>query len=224
MRSGHPVELPAGAGNPFSPVGVLRESHEDPTMRTLVTFALAACVLASCRSDVRTVAAASPSSLTPTPVELFPPTSALLPQGTRIIIQSANLSLTVDDPAKALAQIEGAVMELGGFVASSNSWSSPGSPASSSLSARVPRDSLPALRRVAIGLSNQIQSDGTYSQDVTADHRQLHVRLQVVGACRRPPPATPDPRLRPRASRFAPDRPPDDRAGENQYRGPARRV
>ena len=149
-------------------------------MRTLLTFALAACLLASCRSNPIAVAAASPSSLTPTPVELFPPTSALLPRGTRIIIQSANLSLTVDDPAKALAQIEGAVIELGGFVASSNSWSSPGSPASSSLSARVPRDSLPALRRVAIGLSNQIQSDGTYSQDVTPDHRRLHERLQVL--------------------------------------------
>jgi len=126
------------------------------------------------------VAAATPSSLTPTPLESVPPAPADLPRGTRIIIQSANLSLTVDDPAKAVAQIEGAVMELGGFVVSSNSWSSPGSPASSSLSARVPRDSLPALRRVAIGLSNQIQSDGTYSQDVTPDHRRLHVRLQVL--------------------------------------------
>ena len=102
-------------------------------MRTLVTFALAACLLTSCRSNPTAVAAATPSLLTPTPTEFFPPTPALLPRGTRIIIQSANLSLTVDDPAKALAQIEGAVMELGGFVVSSNSWSSPGSPASSSL-------------------------------------------------------------------------------------------
>jgi len=149
-------------------------------MRTLVTFALAACLLTSCRSNPTAVAAATPSLLTPTPTEFFPPTPALLPRGTRIIIQSANLSLTVDDPAKGLAQIEGAVMELGGFVVSSNSWSSPGSPASSSLSARVPRDSLPALRRVAIGLSTQIQSDGTYSQDVTPDHRRLHVRLRQL--------------------------------------------
>lgn len=149
-------------------------------MRTLLIFALVACLLTSCQSNPMAVAPATPSLLTPTPVKLFTPTSALLPRGTRIIIQSANLSLTVDDPAKALAQIEGAVIELGGFVASSNSWSSPGSPASSSLSARVPRDSLPALRRVAIGLSNQIQSDGTYSQDVTPDHRRLHVRLQEL--------------------------------------------
>jgi hypothetical protein len=126
------------------------------------------------------VATATPSLLTPTPSEFFAATPALLTRGTRIIIQSANLSLNVDDPAKALAQIEGAVMELGGFVASSNSWTSPGSPASSSLSARVPRNSLPALRRVAIGLSNQIQSDGTYSQDVTPDHRRLLVRLRVL--------------------------------------------
>ncbi len=149
-------------------------------MRNLVTFALAACLLASCRSDTQALAAATPSLLTPAPTEFFPPAPALLPLGTRIIIQSANLSLTVDDPAKALAQIEGAVLELGGFVVSSNSWSSPGSPASSSLSARVPRDSLPALRRVAIGLSNQIQSDGTYSQDVTPDHRRLHARLKLL--------------------------------------------
>ncbi len=149
-------------------------------MRTLVTFALAACLLTSCRSNSLPVAATTPSSLTPTPSEFFPPTPARLLQGTRIIIQSANLSLTVDDPAKALAQIEGAVIELGGFVVSSNSWSSPGSPASSSLSARVPRDSLPALRRVAIGLSNQVQNDGSYSQDVTPDHQQLHERHQVL--------------------------------------------
>jgi hypothetical protein len=149
-------------------------------MRDLVTFALAAFLLTSCRSNALAVAATTPSPLTPTPYGSFPPTPARLPQGTRIIVQSANLSLTVDDPAKALSQIEGAVIELGGFVVSSTSWSSPGSPASSSLSARVPRDSLPALRRVAIGLSNQVQSDGTYSQDVTPDHRRLHERLQVL--------------------------------------------
>jgi hypothetical protein len=149
-------------------------------MRTLLTLALAACLLTSCRSNALAVAATIPSPLAPTPTEFFPPTPAVLPRGTRIIIQSANLSLTVDDPAIALARIEGAVMELGGLVASSNSWSSPGSPASSSLSARVPRDSLPALRRVAIGLSNQIQSDGTYSQDVTPDHRRLLARLREL--------------------------------------------
>ena len=152
-------------------------------MRHLLAYALAACLLSSCRPNetfAPTPNATPYSQLTPTPSGLFSPPPTNLPLGPRIVIYSASLSLSVEDPSKAMSQIEGAVLEMGGVVVSSSSWSSPGSATSSSLSARVPPDSLPTLRRIAIGLSAQVQSDGTYSQDVTADHRRLHKQLQTL--------------------------------------------
>jgi hypothetical protein len=152
-------------------------------MKRLVIFALAASLLSSCRPTGVFTPGPSPtpySSPTPTPVSAFSPTPTSLPQGPRTILQSASLSLTVESPAIALSRIQGAVLEAGGFVVSASSWSAPGSPGYSSLSARVPPESIPALRRVALGLSTQIQGDSTYSQDVTADYRRLHERLQTV--------------------------------------------
>jgi len=70
------------------------------------------------------------------------------------------------------------VEQAGGFVVSASSWSSPGSPAYSSLSARVPPESLSVLRRAALEIAEEVQSDSLYTQDVTSDYRLLHKRLQ----------------------------------------------
>jgi hypothetical protein len=80
----------------------------------------------------------------------------------------------------AISLVEEAILDAGGFVVSASSWSSPGSPGYSSLSARVPPDSLPKVRSVALELASQVQSDSTYSQDVTSECRQLQQRLQAV--------------------------------------------
>jgi len=152
-------------------------------MKRICIVALAAFLLSSCRPTGNFTPGLSPTALaspTPTPFFAFSPTPTSLPQGLRTILQSASLSLTVDNPANALSRIQGAVLEAGGFVVSSSSWSSPGAPGYSSLSARVPPESIPALRHVALGLSTQVQSDSAYTQDVTADYRRLHEHLQAL--------------------------------------------
>ena len=152
-------------------------------MKHLVAYALAVCLLASCRpadlaSPVATPTPSSPEvtvgceSCTPMPVEPW--------VGRRLILQSANLSLGVEDPVRVLAQIESAVSEMGGVVVSSSTWSSPGSPTAASLSARIPPEALLQLRRVAIGLASQVQNDSLYSQDATQDYLRLHRRLEEL--------------------------------------------
>jgi hypothetical protein len=152
-------------------------------MRNLVAIALAVCLLASCGPNEATLPVATPTGgaeATPTPFTSSTPPSSTLVRGGRIVVQSASLSLTVEDPGRALAQIESAIAEVGGVVVSSSSWSSPGSPASSNLSARVPPAELGNLRRIATGLASQVQSDGVYSQDATADYRRLNERLRTL--------------------------------------------
>lgn len=150
-------------------------------MKNLVAFALAVCLLASCRPADLPAAAATPTPCSPemtagcTPGT---PTPAGPWFGRQIILQSANLSLTVEDPIRVLAQIEGAVAEMGGVVLSSSSWSSPGAPSSASLSARISPEALPKLRRIALGLASQVQNDSLYSQDATQDYLRLRRRLE----------------------------------------------
>ena len=100
-----------------------------------------------------------------------------LPADTRIIIRSSSLSLIVDDPVEALSALEQAVQKSGGFVVSSSYWYSPDPGGYSNLNARVPSDQLPELRRAALKIASQVQSDSTYSQDVTSEYRLLHDRL-----------------------------------------------
>jgi hypothetical protein len=152
-------------------------------MRNLLVIALAASLLSACNPIGRFApgpSATPPPLPTPTLFSPFAPTPTTLPQGTRTIIRSASLSLTANDPVRAISQVEQAVLDAGGFVVSASSWSSPGSPGSSSLSARVPPDSLPKVRLDALELASQLQSDSTYSQDVTSEFRQLQQRLQAV--------------------------------------------
>lgn len=125
-------------------------------------------------------------SLTPSPGSgpgeaiPFPPTPTSLPGERPRIVHSASLSLTVEDPSTALSLLQEAIVDAGGFVASASSWSSPGSTPYASLSAKVPPDALPEVRRAAIGLALQLQSDSLYSQDVTLESLQLQDRLQAI--------------------------------------------
>ncbi len=103
-----------------------------------------------------------------------------LPTGTRIILRSSSLTLIVEDPAKALSALERAVEEAGGFVVSASYYSSPDYPGYASLNAQVPPENLPELRRAAMAIASQVQSDSLYSQDVTSDFRRLHERLNQL--------------------------------------------
>jgi hypothetical protein len=152
-------------------------------MNNWLPFALAASVLMSSCSTVR-----GPSLILPTVPAIpsaaarspDPETTTVLPPSLRRVAHSASLTIVVDDPSMALSRLQGAVLEAGGFVLSSSSWSSPGSPAYSNLSARIPSGSLSNLRQVALELATQVQSDSTYGQDMTIDLRQLQRRLQDV--------------------------------------------
>ena len=83
------------------------------------------------------------------------------------------MSLVVEDPRKVLATLEELVVEAGGFVTSASSYSSSESIAYANLSARVPPDMLPALRRAVLDLALQVQNDSMSSQDITHQYRSL---------------------------------------------------
>jgi Domain of unknown function (DUF4349) len=151
-------------------------------MKSLMLIALTACLMAACQPAEVAAPTATP---TPPSPSIAPPceacsTPAAPSQGSHRIVQSANLSLLVDDPVKVLAQIESAAAELGGLTISSSSWSSPGSPSSASLSVRLPPEALLSLRHLATGLASQVQSDNVYSQDVTADYARLQGRQREL--------------------------------------------
>ena len=142
-----------------------------------------AAVLAAC---------AAPSSMTigtPTPPQETPisagptpllPVAPPSPLFSRVAILSSSLSIVVEDPISALAEFEPMVEEAGGFIASASSW--PGSEGSgyANLSARVPPEALGSLRRAALQLGGQVQSESTYTQDVTMEYRSLLERLNDV--------------------------------------------
>ncbi len=146
-------------------------------MNTKLPIALAAFVLVSSCTPARGNTLEGPAARS-TPPAAF----SLLPQTAQQIAHSTSLTLTVDDPVVALSRLQGAVLEAGGFVLSSSSWSSPGSPANSNLSARVPSGSLFDLQQVALGLSIQVQSNSTYGQVMTFEIRQLQERLEAVNS------------------------------------------
>jgi len=152
-------------------------------MKHLVALALAASLLASCGPASIAATTATPTPFSPeisVGCESCTPAPAGPWIGRRLILQSANLSLAVDDPVRVLAQMEGAVAEMGGVVLSSSTWSSPGSPTSASLSARIPPEALLKLRRLATGLASQVQNDNVYSQDATQDYLRLRQRLDEL--------------------------------------------
>ena len=64
-----------------------------------------------------------------------------------MIIRSSSMSLTVDDPVKALSALEAAIQEAGGFVVSASYYSSGDSGGYSNLSAKVPPEALVSLRQ-----------------------------------------------------------------------------
>ncbi len=152
-------------------------------MNSWLPIALAASVLLTSCSSIRDTPSTHPTvpaipSVTAGPLAAATPVG--LPQTLRKVALSTSLSLVVDDPGRALARLEGAILEAGGSILSASSWSSPGSPSYSNLSARVPAASLSNLRQVTLELALQVQSDSTYGQDMTFELRQLERRLQTI--------------------------------------------
>jgi hypothetical protein len=128
-------------------------------------------------APVLVLAACAPlTAAAPTPTQAAPPaTPTAAPQvtGERRIVHSSSLYLIVDDPAAAMAELERAVQDLGGFVVSASYYASADYPGYASLNAKVPPEALPELRQAALELALAIQSDNLYTQDVTAEYRHL---------------------------------------------------
>ena len=131
-------------------------------------------------------ACAPVSAIAVSTITTYPPSTSM-PAATRpslefparVVITSSSLSLTVDDPSDALAELEVLVEDAGGLISSASSWSDPQT-AYASMSAKVPPTALADLRRAAIGLSSGVQSNSTYSQDVTSEVQSLRQRLALV--------------------------------------------
>ena len=143
--------------------------------RRILLLAAAAAFLAACGrlpQRISTPAALSPeTSATPTRIPMA---------GTeRVVISSSSLSLTVEDPAAALTALESLVAEAGGFVSSSSAWSDTQT-GYASLSAKVPPQALAGLRQAAIELAMSVDSNSTYSQDVTFEVQSLYDRIALV--------------------------------------------
>jgi uncharacterized protein DUF4349 len=115
---------------------------------------------------------------TETPVPSF-----LLPVD-RVILHSANYTITVKNPARALTDLQHAVEAAGGYVSSASSYSSEGSGGYASLNAKVPPEALPALSAAIDKLAEQVQSQNASVQDVTSDMLTLQQRYQDLAYAR----------------------------------------
>lgn len=127
-------------------------------------------LLVACAPPAITGPSPSPTSLTA--ISPTPP-----PPGARVILRTSSLSLNVEDPVEALSALEQAVQDAGGFVVSASYYSYSDTGGYASLSARVPPQSLPELRRAALEIATDVESDSVYSQDVTSEYRHLQDRL-----------------------------------------------
>ncbi|HSB89940.1 MAG TPA: DUF4349 domain-containing protein [Anaerolineales bacterium] len=134
-------------------------------------------VLAACSPAAATEVVPSQIPATSPPVSPTPSPTAVSEQP--IILQSASLSMIAADPVEASAALQALILEAGGYVVSSSSWSSTGS-GYASLSARVPPEALASLRRAAVEAADQIQSDSMYSQDVSLEYGLLLERAAAL--------------------------------------------
>ncbi len=104
----------------------------------------------------------------------------------RLIVRSANLSLTLDDPAAKIEQIEALAVEMGGWVVSANlSTSGTGEQqrvSSASISIRVESARLDeALDRIKAGVGT-VNSEAVTGEDVTSQYVDVRSRVANLEA------------------------------------------
>jgi hypothetical protein len=105
----------------------------------------------------------------------------------RLVIQTASLSLVVEDPAQSLAEIRAMAEGMGGFVVTSNLYqTSYGDPAvvthTGSVTIRVPSERFTeALERLK-GDAVEVRSENISGEDVTQQYTDLQSRLRNLEA------------------------------------------
>jgi len=142
--------------------------------KSAIQFLFLAFLLSACGPKVSSSVNPVQTPPTPDPTENSAP-SFLFPVE-RIIIQSANYTIIVEHPDRAVFDLQQAVEKAGGYVVSASSWSGEDSTAYSSLSARIAPESLPALREAVIKIADQVQSQSIYMQDITSEYHELQQR------------------------------------------------
>ena len=131
----------------------------------LIVFLLSACAQTN-KSSVDPAQPIAATSVVP---------SFLLPVD-QVILHSTSYTITVRNPARALADLQRAVEEAGGYVNSASSWSGEGSGSYASLSAKVLPESLPALNEAVNKIADQVQNQSAYVQDLTTEILKLQRR------------------------------------------------
>ncbi|MBN1933735.1 MAG: DUF4349 domain-containing protein [Anaerolineae bacterium] len=103
-------------------------------------------------------------------------TSTVLTNVDRKIIYNVYLNLIVEDTQATFDQIRQLTIDMGGFVADSNTWKD-GGQLRGTLTVRIPAGSLQDALSQFKGLALDIESERMDSQDVTEEYVDLEARL-----------------------------------------------
>jgi len=107
--------------------------------------------------------------------------AALAPVSERMIIRTVELAMYVNDVEASFAEIQSMAEEMGGYVASANTWHD-GEYLRASLTLRVPAKGLDsALERIK-ALATEVERESTSGEDVTEEYTDLEARLRNLEA------------------------------------------
>lgn len=110
-----------------------------------------------------------------------PEAAALAPISERMIIRTVELAMYVNDVEASFDEIQTLAAEMGGYVASANTWHQ-GEYLRARLTIRVPARGLDsALERIK-ALATEVERESTSGQDVTEEYTDLEARLRNLEA------------------------------------------
>jgi hypothetical protein len=99
----------------------------------------------------------------------------------RMIVQTGNMQLIVDDVLSAIDKIMGITDQVNGYVVSSNRWIE-GERVYGSISIRVPSDHFNEVVNSLGDMAVEVKSQNVYSTDVTEEYVDLQARKQNLEA------------------------------------------
>lgn len=99
----------------------------------------------------------------------------------RMVVRTANLSLTVDDPGAVMDQITALANDTGGYVVTSHSERR-GDFRVLAITIRVPAESFDDVLKTLRGVAVRIDSDDVQAQDVTEEFSDLDAQIRNLEA------------------------------------------
>lgn len=100
----------------------------------------------------------------------------------RLIIRTADLTVTVDDTLETMDAIGQMATSMGGFVVTSNSFQSRGDAYEGFITVRVPADRFDEAIGIIKQMSVEVNSESTSGQDVTEEFVDLDARVTNLKA------------------------------------------